>query len=59
LLGYFPGDKGEHPYSWLDTSVPTAISADGKTLSFFEGGRFGPSQVMTNAISAPRMGLLP
>jgi serine/threonine protein kinase len=38
LLGYFPGDKGEHPYSWLDDTVPTAMSADGKTLSFVEGG---------------------
>ena len=38
LLGYFPGDKGEHPYSWLDNTFPTAISADGKTLSFDEGG---------------------
>jgi serine/threonine protein kinase/Tol biopolymer transport system component len=38
LLGYFPGDKGEHPYSWLDAASPTAISADGKTLSFFEAG---------------------
>src|ERR1019366_4527731 len=24
--------------SWLDNTTPTAISADGKTLSFFEGG---------------------
>ena len=38
LLGYFPGDKGEHPYSWLDATVPTAISADGETLSFNESG---------------------
>jgi Tol biopolymer transport system component len=38
LLGFFPGDKGEHPYSWLDGTNPTAISADGRTLSFYEGG---------------------
>src|ERR1700680_1659523 len=38
LLGFFPGDKGEHPYSWLHYTAPTAISADGKTLSFVESG---------------------
>jgi serine/threonine protein kinase len=38
MLGFFPGDKAEHPYSWLDDTTPTAISADGKTLSFTESG---------------------
>ena len=38
MLGFFPGDKAEHPYSWLDATTPTAISADGKTLSFTESG---------------------
>jgi eukaryotic-like serine/threonine-protein kinase len=38
LKGSFPGGKGEHPYSWLDNTTPTAISADGKAISFIEGG---------------------
>ncbi len=38
LTGFFPGDKGEHPYSWLDDTVATAITDDGKTISFSEGG---------------------
>jgi eukaryotic-like serine/threonine-protein kinase len=38
LLGFFPGDKNEHPYSWLDDSNPTSLSADGRILSFTEGG---------------------
>ena len=41
MLGYFPGDKGEHPYSWLDLTTPTAISGDGRTLSFDETGEGG------------------
>jgi eukaryotic-like serine/threonine-protein kinase len=38
LIGLFPGDKAEHPYSWLDASFPIALSADGRVISFFEGG---------------------
>jgi eukaryotic-like serine/threonine-protein kinase len=38
LNGFFPGDKTEHTYSWLDGSDPTAISADGRLISFDEGG---------------------
>jgi serine/threonine protein kinase/Tol biopolymer transport system component len=38
LVGLFPGDKAEHPYSWLDSTSPTAISNDGRWLSFSESG---------------------
>ena len=38
MVGYFPGDKEEHPYSWLDDTRATAITADGRTLSFVESG---------------------
>lgn len=38
LKGLFPGDKSEHPYSWLDDTQPTAFSADGRLISFYESG---------------------
>ncbi len=38
LVGFFPGDKEDHPYSWLDDTNPTGISADGRTISFGEQG---------------------
>ena len=38
LLGFFPGDKQEHPYSWLDDTDPTGISSDGRSVSFMEEG---------------------
>ncbi len=38
LLGLFPGDRTEHPYSWLDDTIPTAISSDGRLISFNEEG---------------------
>jgi hypothetical protein len=38
LMGFFPGDKAEHPYSWADDTAPTGLSADGRLLSFFEAG---------------------
>lgn len=38
MIGFFPGDVAEHPYSWLDDTSPTAISANGRTVSFFEAG---------------------
>ncbi len=43
LLGYFPGDKGEHPYSWLDdTYVRQRSQPMGKPSASLKGGRFGP-----------------
>ncbi|MBV9483122.1 MAG: PD40 domain-containing protein [Acidobacteria bacterium] len=38
MKGLFPGDKSEHPYSWLDDTQPTGFSADGRYISFYEGG---------------------
>jgi len=38
LIGFFPGDKDIHPYSWLDNTEPTAITSDGRTVSFVEEG---------------------
>jgi eukaryotic-like serine/threonine-protein kinase len=38
LMGLFPGDSHEHPYSWLDGTSANAISADGRVISFYEGG---------------------
>src|SRR3984885_6685697 len=38
LIGLFPGDKSDHPYSWNDDTQPTAISADGRLISFYESG---------------------
>jgi Tol biopolymer transport system component/predicted Ser/Thr protein kinase len=38
IIALFPGDAAEHPYSWLDDTSPTGISADGRTISFFESG---------------------
>lgn len=38
IIGFFPGDKTEHPYSWADASQPTGLSADGRLLSFYEAG---------------------
>jgi len=38
VKGFFPGDKSEHPYSWLDDTQPTAISSDGRFLSMYEAG---------------------
>jgi serine/threonine protein kinase len=38
MRGLFPGDKAEHAYSWFDQTLPTGISADGRWISFFEGG---------------------
>jgi eukaryotic-like serine/threonine-protein kinase len=38
LTGMFPGDTAEHLYSWLDDTVPTALSNDGRWLSFNEAG---------------------
>jgi eukaryotic-like serine/threonine-protein kinase len=38
MKGLFPGDRAEHAYSWLDDTQPTAFSADGRFVSFYEGG---------------------
>jgi Tol biopolymer transport system component/predicted Ser/Thr protein kinase len=38
LKGFFPGDKVEHPYSWLDDTDPSGISDDGRLISFGEAG---------------------
>ena len=38
LVGFFPNDKQEHPYSWLDDTDPTGITNDGRTISFSEEG---------------------
>jgi len=38
LIGFFPGDSAEHPYSWLDDTSPSALSNDGQWLSFAESG---------------------
>ena len=38
LVGFFPGDKQEHPYSWLDDTDPTGITNDGRSISFMEEG---------------------
>jgi hypothetical protein len=38
MKGFFPGDKAEHYYSWLDDPEPTAITTDGRLISEYEGG---------------------
>jgi len=38
LWGRFRGDSAEHPYSWLDDTNPTALSTDGRALTFSESG---------------------
>ncbi len=38
MMGKFPGDAAEHPYSWLDDTNATAITDDGRALTFIESG---------------------
>ena len=38
MIGYFPGDHAEHPYSWLDWSLPGGLSNNGRYLLFTEAG---------------------
>ncbi len=38
LVGLFPGDKQEHPYTWMDDTTATSITADGRWMSFTESG---------------------
>ncbi|HEV8231118.1 MAG TPA: protein kinase [Thermoanaerobaculia bacterium] len=40
-LGLFPGGEKEREMTWLDWSVARDLSADGKTLLFFESGEGG------------------
>ena len=39
IKGLFPGDTAEHPYSWLDDTNATSISADGRAIAFYEAGQ--------------------
>ncbi len=39
--GLSPGESKERDLTWLDYSLPTAISADGRTVLFTEGGEGG------------------
>jgi eukaryotic-like serine/threonine-protein kinase len=41
LLGVFGSDPKQHELSWLDYTVPSDLSADGKTLLFDEEGGGG------------------
>jgi dipeptidyl aminopeptidase/acylaminoacyl peptidase/predicted Ser/Thr protein kinase len=41
MIGLSPGDAKEKDLSWLDWSVPGSLSADGKTVLFFESGEGG------------------
>jgi hypothetical protein len=43
IRGRAPGESTERDLSWLDWSIPTAISRDGKTLLFSEQGEGGGS----------------
>ncbi len=36
VIGRFPGDETEHPYTWLDATVTSDLSSDGKLLLFAE-----------------------
>jgi Tol biopolymer transport system component len=39
IMGVFPGETREHDLSWLDGSTARDLSADGRTLLFFESGK--------------------
>src|SRR5262249_9448823 len=41
VLGLSPGEQREHDLSWLDWSLATDVSADGKMLLFSEAGEGG------------------
>ena len=41
MRGLAPGEPRERDLTWLDYSLPTAISADGRTVLFTEGGEGG------------------
>jgi eukaryotic-like serine/threonine-protein kinase len=63
LVGFFPGDRTEHPYSWLDWSVSmgSSLSRDGRQLLFTEAGgaatdEFVPYLRPTDGSAAVRLG---
>jgi eukaryotic-like serine/threonine-protein kinase len=39
--GLFPGDAGEHDYSWFDGTTVVGITPDGQTIAFQEAGSAG------------------
>ena len=41
MIGLAPGEAKERDLSWLDWSVPGDLSADGRTVLFFESGEGG------------------
>jgi eukaryotic-like serine/threonine-protein kinase len=41
MIGLAPGDIKEHDLSWLDWSVPSTLSPDGKVILFQEAGEGG------------------
>lgn len=41
MIGLAPGETKERDLSWLDWSVPSALSADGRTVLFEEAGEGG------------------
>jgi hypothetical protein len=41
IRGLLRGESAERDLSWLDASIGTALSGDGKTLLFHEGGEAG------------------
>jgi Tol biopolymer transport system component len=44
MMGYRPGDPGEKNLAWLDWSIASDITPDGKNLLFFESGEgVGPN----------------
>jgi serine/threonine protein kinase/Tol biopolymer transport system component len=61
LMGLAPGESRERDLSWLDASIPSDLSADGRTLlitEFYEGG--GPNHTIylrkTDGSPAKRLG---
>jgi Tol biopolymer transport system component len=60
-IGMAPGESKERDLSWQDWTVPTDISADGKTMLFIEAGEAGGGDYAvftrdTNGNSAVRLG---
>ena len=41
MLAFPPGESKERDLTWLDYSLPTSLSSDGKTVLFTEGGEGG------------------
>ncbi len=57
ILGRSPGDPGERNLSWLDGSVPAALSGDGKTLLFSETRQGGPAVYKRKTDGSPAVRL--